>query len=150
MRRRDFINGIVGSMAAWPLAACAQQQMPVIGWLFGVSAQAGQPTLAAFRKALGAEGFVEGQSVQIEYRWADSQYDKLPAMAGDLVAKSVTVIVTGGGDPPGHAAKGATSTIPIVIVTGSSTLVANTSSRLQRSIQSRRFITFVNFQPRGD
>ena len=93
--------------------------MPVIGWLFGVSAQAGQPPLTAFRKALGAEGFVEGQNVQIEYRWADSQYDKLPAMAADLVAKSVTVIVAGGGDPAGHAAKAATSTIPIAIVTGS-------------------------------
>jgi putative ABC transport system substrate-binding protein len=119
MRRRDLIKGVAGSAAAWPFAARAQQQMPVIGWLFGVSAEAGQPPLTAFRKALGAEGFVEGQNVQIEYRWADSQYDKLPAMAADLVAKSVTVIVAGGGDPAGHAAKAATSTIPIVIVTGS-------------------------------
>jgi putative ABC transport system substrate-binding protein len=89
MRRRDFIKVIRSSAAAWPFAARAQQQMPVIGWLFGVSAQAGQPPLTAFRKALGAEGFVEGQNVQIEYRWADGQYDKLPAMAADLVAKSV-------------------------------------------------------------
>jgi putative ABC transport system substrate-binding protein len=73
MRRREFIS-IVGSAAAWPLAARAQQQMPVIGWLFSISAQVGQPSLTAFRKALGAEGFVEGQNVQIEYRWADSQY----------------------------------------------------------------------------
>ena len=119
MRRRDFIKVIAGSVFAWPFAARAQQQMPVIGWLFGVSAQAGQPQLTAFRKALGAGGFVEGQNVQIEYRWADSQYDKLPAMAADLVAKSVTVIVAGGGDQAVHAAKAATSTIPIVIVTGS-------------------------------
>jgi putative ABC transport system substrate-binding protein len=119
MRRRDFIKVIGSSAAAWPFAARAQQQMPVIGWLFALSAQAGQPTLTAFRKALGAEGFVEGQNVQIEYRWADSQYDKLPAMAADLVTESVTVIVTGGGDQAGHAAKAASSTIPIVIVTGS-------------------------------
>src|SRR6516165_11890870 len=119
MRRREFMGLVGGAAITWPVAARAQQQMPVIGWLFGVSAQAGQPPLTAFRKALGAEGFVEGQNVQIEYRWADSQYDKLPAMAADLVAKSVTVIVAGGGDPSGHAAKAATSTIPIVIVTGS-------------------------------
>ena len=79
MKRREFITLLGGMTAAWPFAARAQQQMPVIGWLFGVSAQAGQPPLTAFRKALGAEGFVEGQNVQIEYRWADSQYDKLPA-----------------------------------------------------------------------
>jgi len=79
MRRRDFIKVIAGSVFGWPFAARAQQQMPVIGWLFGVSAQAGQPQLTAFRNALGAEGFVEGQNVQIEYRWADIQYDKLPA-----------------------------------------------------------------------
>ena len=119
MRRREFMGLVGGAAITWPVAARAQQQMPVIGWLFGVSAQAGQPPLTAFRKALGAEGFVEGQNVQIEYRWADSQYDKLPAMAADLVAKSVTVIVAAGGDPAGHAAKAATSTIPIVIVTGS-------------------------------
>ena len=119
MRRRNFIAGLASMTGVWPLAARAQQQMPVIGWLFAISAQAGQPQLNAFRKALGAEGFVEGQNVQIEYRWADSQYDKLPAMAADLVAKSVTVIVAGGGDPSGHAAKAATSTIPIAIVTGS-------------------------------
>ena len=119
MRRRNFIAGLASMTGVWPLAARAQQQMPVIGWLFAISAQAGQPQLNAFRKALGAEGFVEGQNVQIEYRWADSQYDKLPAMAADLVAKSVTVIVAGGGDQAGHAAKAASSTIPIVIVTGS-------------------------------
>ena len=104
MRRRDVIKGMAGSVAAWPFAARAQQQMPVIGWLFRLSAQTGQPQLTAFRKALGTEGFVEGQNVQIEYRWADSQSDKLPVMAADLVAKSVTVIVAGGGDQAAHAA----------------------------------------------
>jgi putative ABC transport system substrate-binding protein len=98
----------------------AQQTVtPVIGWLFGISAEIGQPSLAAFGKALAAEGYVEGQNVQFEYRWADGHYDRLPAMAADLVARSVSVIVTGGGDPPAVAAKAATSTIPIVLVTGS-------------------------------
>ena len=77
MRRREFMGLVGGAAITWPVAARAQQQMPVIGWLFGVSAQAGQPPLTAFRKALGAEGFVDGQNVQIEYRWADSQYDPL-------------------------------------------------------------------------
>src|SRR6516165_1832528 len=119
MRRREFMGLVGGAAITWPVAARAQQQMPVSG---GCPAWAETPNsqpITAFRKALGAEGFVEGQNVQIEYRWADSQYDKLPAMAADLVAKSVTVIVAGGGDQAGHAAKAASSTIPIVIVTGS-------------------------------
>jgi putative tryptophan/tyrosine transport system substrate-binding protein len=117
--RRQFISAIGGTAVSWPLAARAQQPMPVIGWLFGVSSEAGQPTLAAFRKALGDAGYVEGRNVQIEYRWADGNYDRLPAMAADLVARSVTLIVTGGGEPAAFAAKAATSTIPIVMVGGS-------------------------------
>jgi putative tryptophan/tyrosine transport system substrate-binding protein len=119
MRRRDFITLVGGAAVAWPLAAHAQQSLPVIGWLLGISAAASQPTLAAFRKALGAEGYVEGQNVQIDYRWADGHYDRLPTMASELVARPVVLIVTGGGDPPALAAKAATSTIPIVMVTGS-------------------------------
>jgi len=119
MRRRDFIGLIGGTAAAWSFAARAQRPMPVIGWLFGVSAEAGQPTLAAFRKALGDAGYVEGRDVQFEYRWADGNYALLPAMAADLVARSVTLIVTGGGEPAAFAAKAATSSIPIVIVVGS-------------------------------
>jgi putative tryptophan/tyrosine transport system substrate-binding protein len=119
MRRRDFIKVVAGSASFWPLAARVQQPMPVIGWLFGISAQIGQPQFAAFRKALGTAGYVEGQNVRIEYRWADGHNERLPAMASDLVAKSVAVIVSGGGDAPAIAAKAATSAIPIVIVTGS-------------------------------
>jgi ABC-type uncharacterized transport system substrate-binding protein len=119
MQRREFITLLGSAAAGWPLAARAQQPMPVIGWLFGISAQIGEPQLAAFRKALGAEGYVEGQNVRIEYRWADGHNERLPAMASDLVAKSVAVIVAGGGDASAIAAKAATSAIPIVIVTGS-------------------------------
>jgi putative tryptophan/tyrosine transport system substrate-binding protein len=100
MRRRDFIT-LVGGATACRLAAHAQPT-PIIGWLFGVSAEAGQPTLAAFRKALCDAGYVEGRDVQFEYRWADGKYDRLPSMAADLVARSVTLIVTGGGEPAGH------------------------------------------------
>jgi len=117
--RRRFISAIGRAAISWPLAARAQQPMPVIGWLFGISSEAGQPTLAAFRKALGDAGYVEGRNVQIEYRWADGNYDRLPAMAADLVARPVTLIVTGGGEPAAFAAKAATSTIPIVMVGGS-------------------------------
>jgi putative ABC transport system substrate-binding protein len=117
--RREFITLVAGAAAVWPIAARAQQPIPKIGWLFGVSAEAGQPTLAAFRKALSDAGYVEGRDVQFEYRWADGNYDRLPSMAADLVARSVTLIVTGGGEPAAFAAKAATSSIPIVMVVGS-------------------------------
>jgi putative ABC transport system substrate-binding protein len=118
MRRREFI-AVVGGAAAWPSTVRAQHSMPMIGWLFGVSAEAGKPTLAAFRKALADAGYVEGRDVQIEYRWADGKYDRLPAMASDLIGRRVALIVTGGGEPAAFAAKAATSTIPIVMVVGS-------------------------------
>ena len=117
--RRQFISALGGAAVSYPVRAIAQQPVPVIGWLFGVSAEAAQPTLAAFRKALGEGGYVEGRNVQFVYRWANGIYDQLPAMAADLVARSVTLIVTGGGEPAAFAAKGATSTIPIVMVGGS-------------------------------
>ncbi len=118
MRRREFI-ALVGGAAAWTSTVRAQHSMPMIGWLVGVSAEAGKPTLAAFRKALADAGYVEGHDVQIEYRWADGKYDRLPAMAADLVGRRVALIVTGGGEPAAFAAKAATSTIPIVMVVGS-------------------------------
>jgi len=119
LRRREFITLLGGTAAAWPLVVRAQQPaMPVIGWLFGVSSEAGQPTLAAFRKALGDAGFVESRNVQFDYRWADGKYDRLPAMAADLVARPVALIVTGGGESAAFAAKAATSIIPIVMVVG--------------------------------
>jgi putative ABC transport system substrate-binding protein len=117
--RRQFISAIGGAVICWPFVARAQQPMPVIGWLFGVSSEAGQPTLAAFRKTLGESGYVEDQNIQFAYRWANGNYDRLPAMAADLVAQPVTLIVTGGGEPAAFAAKAATSTIPIVSVVGS-------------------------------
>jgi len=116
--RRQFISALGGATLAWPLAARAQQPIPVIGWLSGVSPEAMQETLAAFRKALGDVGYVESRNVQIEYRWADGRYDRLPAMVADLVARRVTLIVTAAGEPAAFAAKAATSTIPIVMVIG--------------------------------
>jgi putative tryptophan/tyrosine transport system substrate-binding protein len=116
MRRREFIVGL--GAAAWPRVTLAQQPIPVIGWLSAISARAQQPSLAAFRKALSDAGFAEGRNVQIEYRWADGEYDRLPAMAVDFVARRVALIVTAGGEPAALAAKAATSIIPIVMVIG--------------------------------
>jgi putative ABC transport system substrate-binding protein len=110
-RRREFIM-IIGGAATWPLAAPAQQPaMPVIGWLSSLSPEGGKPNLEAFRKALADAGCVEGQNVQIEYRWANGNYDQLPAMAADLVGRRVALIATSGGEPPAFAAKAATATI---------------------------------------
>jgi putative ABC transport system substrate-binding protein len=116
MRRRQFIT-LLGGATAWPLAARAQQPaVPVIGWLAtGWPDTATAQNLAAFfHKGLNETGFVEGRNVAIEYRWEEGQYDRLPALAADLVRRSVTVIFANGGPRPTRAAKSATSTIPIV------------------------------------
>jgi len=117
--RRHFISAFGGAVATWPLAARAQQPVvPVIGFLSGISPGASETTLGAFRQALGEAGFIEHRSVGIEYRWAEGSYDRLPAMAVDLVARPIALIATGGGEAAAFAAKAATSTIPIVMVAG--------------------------------
>ena len=113
MRRRDFIKAIGGAVA-WPLAARAQQQSPVIGFLGSSSPDVYSDRLRAFRQGLKELGYVEGQNVQIEYRWAEAQNDRLAALAVDLVRHQVSLIVAGGGTPSALAAKAATTTIPIV------------------------------------
>ena len=119
MRRREFIFSALGSLAAWPLSAGAQQPaMRIVGYLNSTSSAASAPLVAAFQAGLAETGYAEGRNVRIEFRWAEGQYDRLPELASDLVRRKVDVIATSGGDRSAVAAKSTTQTIPIISVIG--------------------------------
>jgi putative ABC transport system substrate-binding protein len=132
MIRREFLLLLGGAVTATRGLSAQQKAMPVIGFLGSASAGSMAANVAAFREGLRQAGYIEGENLAIEYRWADGDYDRLSALAADLVGRQVEVIVTQGGIPPARAAKGATSTIPIVFIGVADPVAAGLAASLAR------------------
>jgi putative ABC transport system substrate-binding protein len=143
MRRRDFIKTAAGAATPWSFAAHTESVTPTIGVLHGVAAAQWADRMVGFHKGLGDVGFVEGRNVTIEYRWAEGQFDRLPAMASDLVSRKVRVILAGASDVAIRAAMQATKTIPIVFTTASDPVRAGFVPSLSRPGGNVTGVTFM-------
>jgi putative ABC transport system substrate-binding protein len=133
LKRREFVRLLGSAAVAWPLAARAQQPaMPVVGFLSARAHDESAHLTEAFRRGLAENGYTEGQTVAIEYRWADGQYDRLPALAAELVRRPVTVMAAGGGQPAALAAKAATTTIAVVAAFSADPVAAGLITSLSR------------------
>jgi putative ABC transport system substrate-binding protein len=132
MQRREFITLIGSAAAAWPLAARAQQPVPVVGFVHAGEASPNTSYVGAFSQGLKDAGHVEGQTVSVEYRWADGHLERIPALVLELVRRPVAVLLTGGGDVPPLVAKGATATVPIVFVIGDDPVASGLVPSLSR------------------
>ena len=146
VKRREIITLLGGATVGWPLAARAQQPtIPVIGFLGSESPNLWASRLSAFRQGLGEVGFIEGRNVAIEYRWAEGQYDRLPALVSELVHRQVTLIATGT-VPAVRAAKAATATIPIVFVTAGDPVTLGFVASLSRPGGNLTGVTYLGVE----
>ena len=152
MKRREFIAALGGATVTWPLAARAQQPvMPVVGVLHSASSDprsAYWSAMAAFRRGVIDAGFLEGQNVSFEFRWAEGQFERLPTLAAELVRQNVSVIFAGGGDVAALAAKKATTTIPIVFAIGADPVEQGIVASLGRPGANVTGVTFLSVELR--